>query len=189
LAVSSEYALEFRVLDESDEDWIQRFAVGEEWWSHEITDFLRNDALEQAKQGLNRTILFSFPGYKEIVGFLTTSTASVSAANLNEVLTLPAGVPARVPAVLIVYLGVARKYRRAGHFGQEIHLRLLEDIADSWAVARIVYAECWEENAGGLAFWAKLGYLAFSRFQLPRPDNGELDWLCRMVYDRYAIQS
>jgi len=188
LASPPDYALEFRVLDESDEDWIQRFAVGEEWWSHEITNFLRNDALEQGKQGLNRTILFSFPGYKEIVGFLTTSTASVQAAILNEVLTLPPGVPARVPAVLIAYLGVARKYRRAGHFGQEIHLRLLEDIAGSWAVARIVYAECWEENTGGLAFWEKLGYLRFSRFQLERPDTGKLDWLHRVVYDRYAIR-
>jgi len=189
LASRSEYALEFRVLDESDEDWIQRFHVGEEWWSHEITNFLRNDAVEQGKQGLNRTILFSFPGYKEIVGFLTTSTASVPAALLNEVLTLAPGVPSRVPAVLIAYLGVARKYRRAGHFGQEIHLRLLEDIARSWAVARVVYAECWEENAGGLAFWKKLGYIRFSRFQLRRTDIAELGWLHRMVYDRYAIQS
>lgn len=52
MAARSEYALEPRILDETDEEWIQRFAVGEEWWSHEITGFLRNDALEQGRQGL-----------------------------------------------------------------------------------------------------------------------------------------
>lgn len=162
--------------------------MGTEWWSHEITDFLRNDALEQGRQGLNRTMLFSFPGYKEIVGFLTTSTASLTAASIAEVLALPAGVPPRVPAVLIAYLGIAWKYRRAGHFGQEIHLQLLEDIARSWAVARVVYMECWEENEGGLAFWRKMGYQRFSDFELPRPDTGEKARLHRMVYDRYAIE-
>lgn len=108
MAARSEYALEPRILDETDEEWIQRFAVGEEWWSHEITGFLRNDALEQGRQGLNRTILFSFPGFKEIVGFLTTSTASIPTATVKEVVHLPPGVPAKVPAVLIAYLGVAQ---------------------------------------------------------------------------------
>ena len=182
------FVLEPRILDESDNDWIERFAVGEHWWDHEITDFLRQDALEQARQGLNRTILFSFKGYKEIVGFLTSSTSSLTAASLDEVLELPPGVPAKVPAVLIAYLGVARKYQRVGHFGQEMHLQLLEDIAGSWAAARVVYAECWEENEGGLEFWMKMQYVQFSRFQLARPDTGAKDWLRRMVYDRFAIR-
>ena len=56
-SAAGSYALESRPLNESDEEWIQRFAAGEEWWSHEVTDFLRNDALEQGRQGLNVTPL------------------------------------------------------------------------------------------------------------------------------------
>lgn len=189
-SAAGSYALESRALNESDEDWIQRFAAGEEWWSHEVTDFLRNDALEQGKQGLNVTNLFSFPGFREIVGFCTTAVGSVSAAVLDEVLSLPPGVPARVPAVLIAYMAVARPYRRVGHFGQEMHLQLLEGVAasSSWAVARVIYLECWEENEAGIAFWQRMGYVQFHRLPAPRPDNGVPTALARMVYDRFAIR-
>ncbi len=188
-SVAGSYALEARALNESDEDWIQRFAAGEEWWSHEVTDFLRNDALQQGKQGLNVTNLFSFPGFREIVGFCTTAVGSLPAALLDEVLSLPPDVPAKVPAVLIAYMGVARPYRRVGHFGQEMHLQLLEGVAasSSWAVARVIYLECWEENEAGIAFWKRMGYVQFHRRLEQRPDNGERAWLARMVYDRFAI--
>src|SRR5205809_8042585 len=98
MAVSGDYALEPRPLNESDQPWIDGFAAGEEWWSHEVTDFLRRDALEQGKQGLNGTNLFSFPGFKEVVGFCTAAASSLPAAELHEVIALPPGVPSKVPA-------------------------------------------------------------------------------------------
>ncbi len=187
--MAGDYALEPRVLNESDADWIQRFAAGEEWWSHEVTDFLRNDALAQGRQGLNVTNLFSFPGAREIVGFSTTAAGSLPAALFDEVLTLPPDVPPRVPAVLIAYMGVARPYRRVGHFGQEMHLQLLEGVAasSSWAAARVTYLECWEENEAGIAFWQRMGYVQFHRLLSLRQDTGGRAWLARMVYDRFAI--
>jgi len=190
MAAASDYALEARALTEADESWLKGFAVGEEWWSHEITDFLRNDALEQGKQGLNATTLFSFPGFKEIVGFMTTSAASVPAAQLDEVLSLPPGVPARVPAVLVAYMGVARQYRRVGHFGQEMHLQLLDALVTSRAVAvRVIYLECWEENEGGVEFWKRMGYVPFHELQVARPDRDERATLLRLVYDRFAMRN
>lgn len=188
MAAAPDYALKARLLDEAEQNWIQQFAAGEEWWSHEVTDFLRHHAMEMGRQGLNTTILFSFPGFHEVVGFVTASNASLLARDVGLSVTLPPGSPARVPAVLIPYMGVDRRYRRSGHFGQEIHMQLLEAISTSWAATRLIYLECWEENAGGVAFWRRMGYVAFHRFQTKRPDCDDNAWLLRMVYDRFAIR-
>jgi len=188
--VAVSYQLEPRLLTQEDQPWLDRFAVGEEWWSHEITDFLRNQALEDAQQGLSSTTLFSFPGLKDVIGFITAASASLPSPQLAGVVTLPATfTAARVPAVVIPYLGIARPYRRVGHFGQEIHFRLLEALdAAPWAAVRLLYVECWAANDGGNAFWQKMGYVRFSQIVRDHPETGEPEYLNRLVYDRFAIQ-
>ena len=70
-----------------------------------------------------------------------------------------------------------------------MHLQLLEGVAASsaWAVARVIYLECWEDNEADIAFWQRMGYVQFHRLLSPRPDTGERAWLARLVYDRFAI--
>ena len=183
----ADYALEPRPLDEADSDWVDRFACGEEWWSREVTDFLRHAALEHGKQGFNGTTLFSFPGYREIVGFLTVAGATLQTATVAEILQLPLGVPQRIPAILIPYMGVARGYRGVGHFGQEMHTQLLDSLRGQWAATRVVYLECWEDNEDGIRFWEKRGYTTFHRFQADKPDGTGKAWLRRMLLDRFAL--
>ena len=120
---------------------------------------------------------------------VTAAASSLLATGLGDSVLLPSSTPARVPAVVIPYMAVDRRYRRAGHFGQEIHLQLLEAISTSWAATRLVYLECWEENEAGVAFWHRMGYVTFHRFQSKRPDNGDKAWLLRMVYDRFAVRA
>ena len=184
------YQLEPRVITQEDQPWLDRFWVGEEWWSHEITDFLRNQALEDSQQGLSSTTLFSFPGLKDVVGFITAASASLPTSQIATVVALPPSfTAARVPAVIIPYLGVGRQYRRIGHFGQEIHLRLLEGLsAAPFAAVRLLYIECWAANEGGLAFWQKMGYTVFNQIVRPNPETDEPEYLNRLVYDRFAIQ-
>ena len=187
MATPPEYELEGRFISAADDEWIQRFSAGEEWWSHEVTDFLRSHALEHAVRGINQTILFSFPGYRDIVGFVTAAYSSLPLrlmpADLYTGITLPIQ---RVPAALIAYLAVARSYRRLG-FGEEIHVQLLESINASWTAARWVYCECWEENEAGVAFWTNLGYEFLERKQRPRPDGNGQGWLRSQVLDRFAL--
>jgi ribosomal protein S18 acetylase RimI-like enzyme len=184
-----DYRLVPRLLTAEDAPWLQRFHVGEEWWSHEITDFIRDQAFDDQQQGLSTTTLFSFPGLQDVIGFCTAASGGVPVNHVGPVITLPSTFAAtRVPAVIIPYFGVGRQYRRLGHYGQEIHLRLLEGIAEpSWAAVRLLYLECWEQNKGGLAFWEKLGYLRVSRYVRNRTDNDEPEYLWRLVYDRFAI--
>jgi hypothetical protein len=186
--VAIESALEPRQLTADDEPWVQRFAVGIEWWSHEITDYLREQALEDTLQGINTTTLFSFPGLKDVVGYITLASSSLPTAKVGAVINLPERMPSSVPSILIAYLGVANAYRRVGHFGQEIHLQVLEGMAHGWAGTRLMYAECWEENVGGLAFWEKVGYTRFQKFAWPRSDTGERAPIWRFIYDRFALQ-
>jgi hypothetical protein len=184
------YHLEARPLTAADAPWAQRFAVGEEWWAHEITDYLRDQALDDAEPGLSSTTLFSFPELKDIVGFCTAASGGVPTDQVTSVITVSSGFPAaRVPAVLIPYFATGRQYRGVGHFGQEMHLQLLEALAGApWAAVRLLYVECWEENSGGLAFWEKLGYLRLQRVVRPHPGTGVGEYLWRLVYDRFALQ-
>ena len=183
------YALEARSLTAEDAPWLDRFAVGEHWWDHEITDFVRHQALDDAAQGLSSTTLFSFPGLKDVVGFITAANGSVPVGQVSNVVTVSATFTAtRIPAVVIPFMGVARQYQRVGHFGQEIHFRLLEALdGQAWAAVRLLYLECWDENKGGLAFWDKMGYTKFHRFTKPHPETGDAEYLWRLVYDRFAI--
>lgn len=184
------YQLASRVLTADDQPWLERFAVGEEWWSHELTDFVRNQALEDSQQRLSSTTLFSFPGLRDIVGFCTAASGSIPTDLVREPLNLAMSFTAsRVPAILIPYLGVARQYRRIGHFGQEIHLQLLEALLPGqWAAFRLIYVECWRQNEGGAAFWQKLGYEKFGQAVRPHPETDEPEYLDRYMYDMLLLR-
>lgn len=175
-----------RLITADDEQWIERFNAGEEWWSQEVTQFLRQHALDQAQQGFNQTILFSLPGRREIVGFLAVASTSLDRKRVEP--TFAIQVPGqRIPAVVIPYFGVARHARRCG-YGEEMHVQLLEAITRSWAGTRLLYLQCWEENKAGVTFWETLGYEVFQRSSVENP-GGEKTPLVKMAYDRYALGS
>jgi ribosomal protein S18 acetylase RimI-like enzyme len=182
------YILDWRLLTELDRDWVQRFTCGEEWWSQEVTDFLRNQAIHDAGKGINRTTLFSFPDRREIVGFVTIAAGNLQFSKVQKLLDLDAAaVPAgRIPVAHIPYLGVARQYRGAGH-AEEIHTQVLEAIRQSWVGTRLIYLECWEDNQRGVRFWRRLGYEQFADKADERPDGNGEGTLLRMVYDRFAL--
>ena len=157
------YTLDWRFLSAIDAPRVERFSCGEEWWSHEVTDFLRNDALEMATAGFNQTILFSLSGERDIAGFMTVASDSLKLTDTQ--LAFPATVApptGRLPAAIIPYFGVARQLRGMG-IGLEMHTLLLRAIGQSWAGTRVIYLQCWEENTRGIAFWNSLGYQEFGR--------------------------
>jgi ribosomal protein S18 acetylase RimI-like enzyme len=178
------YLLEPRLLDEAQLEWIQRFSAGEEWWAQEVTSFLHNDALWLGLEGLTTTTLFSLPDAREIVGFVSSASASLPIADMSELVNLPPDTPPRIPAVLIPYMGVAKEHRRSpAHFGREIHLQLLDSVESSWPAVRLMYLECWEENRDGLEFWRRQGYAHLRTKPATRPDGIKLP-LVRLFYDR-----
>ncbi len=183
----SPFQLEPRFLTEPDKAWIDRFNAGEEWWSQEVTKYLRNHAVAYTADGLNQTILFSFPGYREIVGFVTVASEVLQLPNLGQTVLFNVDPPtSRIPAAVIPYFGVGRQYRGCG-LAEEMHVQLLGAIQASWVGTRLIYLECWEENGRGVAFWTRLGYREFQRKPRMRPDDGGQATLLRMVYDRFAL--
>lgn len=185
--MAGDYLLEARLLDEAQLEWVERFDAGDDWWAREVTDFLLNDALWMARDGLTQTILFSLPGAKEIVGFVSAASASLSIAEVEDLANLPPDSPRRIPSVLIPYMEVARDHQgRPEHFGREIHTQLLESLSAAWPATRLMYLECWEENVAGLAFWHGLGYTAFKIRDTQRPD-GDKARLLSLFHDRFVV--
>lgn len=183
---SDVYRLAPRVLSEADGVWVERFTAGDDYWEMEVVEHLRVDALRQQQGGYNRTTLFSYPGNPEIVGFMTLAPTEVRWKDLQQ--QVPVGDPVlrKLPVVLVVYLGVARRFQGNGH-GLEMHTRLLEDLANSMSAPRFIYLQCWADNQRALGFYNKIGYVQFDDVEEARPDGLGKAHLLKLVYDRFKI--
>lgn len=182
------FELEARKLAPQDADLLGAFDAGDEWWCEEVTNHLRTYALAQQTEGYNETTLFSLPGNDRIIGFTTVSPNSLKLPQVQAAFPEFGAAPGietiLVPVWIVVYFGVDREYQRHT-YGEEMHTWLLAQMEESLGAPRFIYLQCWEENAGGLHFWTRLGYQEFNRTTPLKPGgdtNATLAWL---MYDRY----
>ena len=182
------YTLDWRFLSEADQPWVGRFSCGGEWWSQEVTAFLREDALTHAAEGLNQTILFSFRGERDLVGFVTIASDGLKLTEVQGVVSVSTSVPGgRLPAAVIPYFGVAQALRGNG-IGREMHTQVLRQVTEQWAAARVLYLQCWQENEAGIRFWRRLGYEEFAVRPREGPDKAK-HLLVFMLFDRFRLPS
>jgi ribosomal protein S18 acetylase RimI-like enzyme len=145
----STYALEQRVISEEDaRDLVHNFTCGEDYWCRDVDNFLQVDAWPYQLRGNCHTRLFSLPGDREIVGFLTRAAASVEKEVLRpaypEVRREHPSLP-RVPVVRALYMGIHRDYQGIG-FGKELTTRFLRNVEESFFRPRYVMLEVYADN-------------------------------------------
>lgn len=182
-----EHRLDHRFLTEDDRALVARFDAGDDHpWSREVTRYLRNHALDDAALELRRSVLFSFPGSREIAGYFTVSASALQLKPAGAIdLARPDRIQ-RAPIVLLSFFGVARQHWGDG-VAHEMHVRLLEELNDSWLAARLIYLECWQANERGVRFWRRLGYEEFGRYDRAGPEDVGPAVLLRLVYDRFLL--
>ncbi|HEX6350397.1 MAG TPA: N-acetyltransferase [Candidatus Dormibacteraeota bacterium] len=183
------YRLEARPLTDNDRVWLGVFSAGGHYWEQEVTDFLREEALDHSKAGYSTTTLYSLPGEPTIVGFLCISPESWTIKKMGK--AFPnwekiEGLPERIPIVLMVYFGVHAKHQGQG-YGTEIFVRLLEDLATGPTSARFIYLQVWEDNAAAVSFYERFGFRTFDSEVKDRPDGHGTANLLKMAYDRFAL--
>jgi ribosomal protein S18 acetylase RimI-like enzyme len=192
VAAPPPFELEPRKLSLSDSPWVEIFDSGDDWWSVEVTNHLRSFAHAQQLAGYNETTLFSRRGEQEIVGFATFSSDRLKIPQVQSAFPefgVPPGIAtAFVPAWIIAFFGVHRD-SQGQTFGEEMHASLLLRMEASPGSPRFVYLQCWEENAGAMRFWQRLGYREFHRTSPLRPDRSGSATLVRMIYDRQRSPS
>ena len=165
-AVPTEFELEARSLTPEDAAWLTFFEAGTEWWSEEVTGFLRQHALAHSQAGYSTTILFSYPNDKHVIGFFAVASSSLKLAKVQGAFPrfgAPPGVETKqVPVWLIPYFGVHRDHQGRAH-GEEMHLWLLQRMeAAELGAPRFIYLQCWEENKRGLGLAIKSSIEAMS---------------------------
>lgn len=186
------FELEARKLALQDADLLAAFNAGDEWWCEEVTTHLRTYALAQQSAGFNETTLFSLPADGRIVGFTTVSPDRLRLPQVQPAFPEFGAAPGietiNVPVWIVVFFGVDREYQ-GRTYGEEIHTWLLAQMEESLGAPRFIYLQCWEENAGGVRFWSRLGYQQFNRTTPQKPGGDGPATLLWMMYDRYRIMA
>ena len=184
----SPFEFEARPLTPEDAAWLSFFDAGQEWWSDEVTGFLRQHSLAHGKAGYSTTVLFSLPKEKHVVGFLAVAPGSLQLSRVQGAYPKfgpPPGVETTyVPVWLVPYFGVHRNFQGQA-YGDEMHLWLLQLMEGQIGAPRFLYLQCWEENDRGVAFWARLGYQEINRTTEQHAGGSHrLVWL---IFDRFSI--
>jgi ribosomal protein S18 acetylase RimI-like enzyme len=184
----SPFELEWRSLTADDSAWLTFFDAGPDWWSDEVTGFLRQHALDNAKSGYSSTLLFSFPEEKHVAGFVAFASSSLKLAKLQggyPKFGPPPGVETpNVPVWVVPYFGVHGDFQGRG-LGEEMHVQLLRLMDSTLGAPRFLYLQCWEENARGVDFWIRLHYQEFDR--TTEQHLGAQHRLVWLVLDRFSI--
>lgn len=185
---ASPFELQWRLLTADDKAWLTFFDAGPDWWSDEVTGFLRQYSLEHTKAGYGFTLLFSGPNEKHIDGFLTFASSSLQLAKIRGAYPTfgpPPGVETtHVPVWAVPYFGVQRE-KQGRALGEEMHVHLLQLMDSTLGAPRFLYLQCWEENERGLAFWKRLRYEEINR--TTEQHLGGKHRLVWLVLDRFSI--
>jgi RimJ/RimL family protein N-acetyltransferase len=184
------YELEARLLSGDDKAWLTLFDSGKSWWCEEVNAFLRTRAITEGAAGYNVTSIFSYPGEREVVGFITIAAATLSLDQVKKAFPqfgAPPGLKkVPVPVYLVVFIGVDQRFQDGG-YGEEMHTRLLQGMLTQMGAPRFTYLQCWNENEDGLRFWNRLGYETFELTSPPRPDGKGTVQLSWLIHDRFRI--
>ncbi len=167
----------------SADDDVNQIDCGDEPWAIDVTDFLRDQALDEQSMGLNTTTLFNFDG--NMVGFasLVASSLRMDKGNVEDARP-PLEIPPELaevgrtefPCLLIGQFGVSRSFRGQGFGGQMLQW-IRAEAYDMNVGIRFLTLHCARENRAGRAFWERNGFI-----NVPRLGGGEVVF---MWFDLY----
>ncbi len=145
------------------EDDVSAFNCGDEEWHREVADFLKEDALEQQRSGLNKTFLF----YEDsrLIGYTSLLTSSLQlTADEDRLRELP-GITEAVgggrksfPAVLVGQFAVAADQQGRGR-GSTMMLWVKGHVLGLEVGTRFLTLHVHTKNRQGRDFWKKQGFV------------------------------
>ena len=123
-------------------DNVSEFECGSSTWAVDVGGFLRDDALNQQSQGINKTRLFYLDG--ELAGFVSLLAYTLQ---LRKVRWLPNKIATHttVPAVLLDQIGVDSKYQHQG-IARLIMRWTHVEVSQSAIGARCIVLHCHKDN-------------------------------------------
>ncbi len=165
---------EVRVLDEYMD--VSAMDCGPEPWATDLTDFLKEDALEQQIHGLNKTICFLHDG--EWVGFASLLSSSIRVEDVPE-LTDRAGLDVGLkefPCVLVGRFGVHKDVQGRGYGAFMLGWIIAETLETNLGV-RFLSLHVDGDNTRARTFWERHGF-----FLVTELSDSHLRF---MLYDLY----
>lgn len=160
----------FRLL--SDRITIPSLDCGCEAWATDISDFLREDALVQQQNGLNKTFLV----YRDdvFVGYVSLLASSIEPEEDSDIPNV--GYPA-APCLLIGRLGIQRDTQRQG-IGSSILSWIRGEAVSLHIGVRFLVLHVDRANAGARTFYENNGFSRITQLS----DGNTLFY----IYDLYA---
>jgi len=163
----------------SEDDDVQSFNCGANEWEKEVSNFLKEDALDQQRIGLNVTWL-CYSDTHELKGYVSLIASSIRIGRGS--LWRPwLGIDhvwfEYMPCILIGQFGVQQNEQHQGIGGFMIAW-VRGALTELVMGAKFLTLHVHRENNGGLAFWKKQGFEVF------RPSGGKAP--IYMVYDLYS---
>lgn len=169
-------SLELRRLTEQDD--VQSFHCGSNAWEVDVSDFLKEDALDQQRMGLNVTWLCRENGV--LVGYTSLVSSTLALKERPDwMLRLGLGQIPReyVPCVLVAQFGICSSSQRRG-IGRYMVSVVRGAALKSIFGVKLLTINVHRENGVGRKFWESQEFINF-------PPAGNSKRLF-MVYDLYG---
>ena len=143
------------------EDDVQSFDCGSDEWEIEVSNFLKEDALDQQGQRLNVTWLYYLDD--QLAGFMSLTASDIKVRiGLMEQFGLRESKYPDMPCLLIGRLGVSQSVKRHG-IGQRMVNWVYGTALNNNFGIKFLTIHVDKRNKGGRAFWESQKFEEYSR--------------------------
>ena len=144
------------VLNEHHLEQFKGFCCGDDPWERDLDEFLRENALPEADERLNKTYVF-YSTAREPVAFVTLSSSHIEKKRHGRLPIFEKTVYPAIPAILLGRFGVDRAFQRGG-YGTVI-MRWVKEMGRSMEVGcRFIALDVDNDNKRAISFYEREGF-------------------------------